>query len=186
MRFLEQLPLDLSPLEEILKVLATPASHVFIAGRLSPGSWRAVNDATQCWIRVVSEERGMVSSGRLQRRETFSFLADYIDRMGLEPFFSQLANRVQAALIDSRVLLAHRGSWPSSSDRFASDLGLVEQIEDPWLREFTSAAIEAPIPIVLGGHGLLSARITIWRFACAVRPVMIRRFFRIIPKWKTV
>lgn len=155
-RFLDQLPLNLSSIKEVLQVMATPASHVFVAGRLSPGPWRALNDATQCWIRVVSEERGMVSSGRLQRGETFSFLADYIDQIGLVPFFSKLADRVQAALIDTRVLLAHHGSWPPAADRFASDLGLVDQIEDPWLRDFTAAAMEVPIPILLGGHGLLS------------------------------
>jgi hypothetical protein len=30
-------------------------------------------------------------------------------------------------------------------------------ISDPWLREFTEAAIEAPIPVVLGGSSLVTS-----------------------------
>jgi CTP:molybdopterin cytidylyltransferase MocA len=46
--------------------------------------------------------------------------------------------------------------WPSAADRFYSDLGQPEQIEDAWLRSFTAAALEAAIPIVMGGHSLVS------------------------------
>jgi hypothetical protein len=148
--------LNRQPLEQLLKVLATPASHLFIAGRLGPAPWQMLNKATQCWIRVFSEERGMVSSGRQARGEVYSFLADYLDTIGPEAFFEKLSGQVQAALIDSRVLMAHHHIWPDETDRFASDLGLVEQIEAPWLREFTAAAQAAPIPVLLGGHSLLA------------------------------
>lgn len=154
--YLDQLPLDTRPLEAVLEILRRPAGQVFIAGRLGPLAWQALNQASQCWLRVFAEERGMVSSGRLARGEVFSFLADYIDRVGLEAFFTTLAQQAQAALIDTRVLLAHRGTWPRPADRFASDLGLIDQIRDPWLREFTAAAGAAPVPIILGGHGLLA------------------------------
>jgi hypothetical protein len=154
--YLASLPLDTSRLTDALGVLATPASQVFIAGRLAPAPWSALNKATQCWLRVVSEERGMVSSGRLARGEVTSILADYIQHIGLEAFFQNLSRQAQAAFIDTRVLLAHLGSWPPENDRFASDLGLVEGIGDRWLRDFTRVALDAPIPVVLGGHGLLS------------------------------
>jgi len=153
---LAALPLDTGRLRAALAILATPASQVFIAGRLSPAPWSALNQATQCWLRVVSEERGMVSSGRLERGEVYSLLAEMIQLTGMTHFFATLAQQVQAAFIDTRVLLAHHGSWPAVGDRFASDLGLVDQINDPWLREFTTAATAAPIPIVLGGHGLMA------------------------------
>jgi hypothetical protein len=154
--YLAGLALDTSKVEALMEVLARPASQVLIAGRLSPDPWRAINKVTRCWIRVISEERGMVSSGRLARGEVFSYLGAHIDAVGLQSFFNTLAHQVQAALIDTRVLLAHRGLWPAESDRFNSDLGLVDQIQDAWLREFTIGALEAPIPIVFGGHGLLS------------------------------
>ena len=98
----------------------------------------------------------MVSSGRLARGEVYSILGELIDHLGLPAFFDRLAQQAGAALVDSRVLMAHRGRWPSEADRFASDLGLVDQIQDPWLRDFTVQAVQAPIPVVLGGHGLLS------------------------------
>ena len=98
----------------------------------------------------------MVSSGRQARGEVFSFLADYLDAIGLEAFFEKLSGQAQAALIDSRVLMAHHQIGPDEADRFASDLGLVEQIKEPWLREFTAAASGASIPVLLGGHSLLA------------------------------
>jgi hypothetical protein len=155
-RYLEGLPLESGRVEQMLKVLATPAGHLFVAGRFGPAAWQALNKATQCWIRVFSEERGMVSSGRQARGEVYSFFADYVTAVGSELFFEKLSQQVQAALIDSRVLLAHHKSWPEEADRFASDLGLVSQINDSWLREFTAAAMAAPIPVLLGGHSLLA------------------------------
>jgi len=60
------------------------------------------------------------------------------------------------AFIDTRVLLAHRGLHPSRPDRFLSDLGRFEEIEDPFLHQFTEAATGAPTPVILGGHSLVS------------------------------
>ena len=65
-----------------------------------------------------------------------------------------------AAIVDSRVLLAHRlgadeARWPAAEDRFASDLLLAERIADPWLAELTTSAAAATIPILLGGHTLV-------------------------------
>ena len=133
-----------------------PQDGQSLADMYGPEAWTALNRVTQCWVRVFSEERGMRSSGRQSRAEVFSLLADYIEAIGFRSFFQKLANQVQAALIDTRVLLAHRGRWPSRSNRFASDLGLVEQVRDPWLRRLTEEAVASPIPIIFGGHGLLS------------------------------
>ena len=64
------------------------------------------------------------------------------------------------ALLDSRVLLAHRlgadeRAWPRAEDRFASDLLLAGRVADPWLRALTASAASAPVPVLLGGHGLV-------------------------------
>jgi hypothetical protein len=83
-------------------------------------------------------------------------LAEHISKAGMRDFFDTLSEISQAAFIDTRVLLAHRRIWPSRGDRFLSDLGSAAEIDDPWLNEFTFLAREAPIPIILGGHGLLS------------------------------
>jgi hypothetical protein len=159
---LESMPLETGPLKDALAILGRPASQVFIAGRLAPEAWSALNDVTRCWIRVISEERGMVSSGRLARSEVYSILGETIEALGMPTFFDRLARQADTALIDTRVLMAHRGRWPSAADRFASDLGRHDQIIEPWLRDFTIRAVEAPIPVILGGHGLLSGDLYAW------------------------
>ena len=101
----------------------------------------------------------MVSSGRQARGEVFSIMADYIDRLGPESFFAMLAQHAQAAFIDTRVLLAHHGLWPEGDERFAADLGLLDQVHEPWLARFSRAVKEAPLPVVVGGHGLMAGDI---------------------------
>ncbi len=155
-RYLEELPLPVERLRSVVDVLATPASQLFIAGRLAPDAWRALNEATRCWLRVLAEERGMVSSGRQERGEVFSLLGAHLETMGIERFFETLSSWTDAALLDTRVLLAHHRLWPSDDDRFASDLGWAEQVADPWLRRLTSAARDAGVPVLLGGHGLMA------------------------------
>ena len=98
----------------------------------------------------------MRASGRQARGEALSLLGFYLDEVGLERFFATLAKMSQAVFLDSRVLFAHRRIWPSAPDRFYSDLRQAEKINDPWVRRFTEAAIAAPIPVVLGGHSLVS------------------------------
>ena len=155
-RYLSQISLDTKTIQSILEVMRQQASQLFISGRLGPDAWQAINRSTQSWIRVLSEERGMVSSGRYARGEVFSILGTLVESMGPAGFFDMIAGHSQGALIDNRVLLAHRGKWPSEADRFASDLGMVDQIKDPWLRELSLAAKDAPIPVIMGGHGLLA------------------------------
>jgi CTP:molybdopterin cytidylyltransferase MocA len=154
--YLETLPLPLGPLQQVIDVLGTPASHVFIAGRVAPDAWRALNEATRCWLRVLAEERGMVSSGRQERGEVFSLLGAYLELLGMEAFFSALQQWAGAALIDTRVLMAHQQRWPSDHDRFASDLGWAEAVQDEWLQRLTLAARAAGVPVIFGGHGLMA------------------------------
>jgi hypothetical protein len=157
--YLATLPLDTTPYQTALDVLQTPAKHVFIAGRLNPNVWQAVNRVSQCWVRVLAEERGMVSSGREARGEVYSLLAAQLEAVGIDKFFADLARWADLALIDSRVLLAHRRLELPASDRFASDLGHTSDIENEWLRAFTFAAENAGIPCILGGHSLMSGNL---------------------------
>ena len=155
-RYLQAIPLETGRLQAVVEVLATPATRVFIAGRISPDAWSALNRVTHSWLRVVSEERGMVSSGRQARGEARSLLAAHIEAVGMDAFFATLADWADAALIDTRVLLAHHGRWPGEATRFASDLGRVDHVADDWLRSLTARALDAPLPILLGGHGLVA------------------------------
>ncbi len=94
------------------------------------------------------------------QRPAASVLGALLDHTGPDQLGAQLARLGEAAVIDTRVLLAHRfgadaARWPAAEDRFASDLLLHERIADPWLRDLTRAALDAPIPVVLGGHTLV-------------------------------
>jgi hypothetical protein len=144
------------PVEAVLDVAARDGSTLALIGRISPLAWQAINKATRCWTRVIAEERGMVASGRVERGEVRSALIPWIRARGLAGFFRDLAEMSDAMIFDSRVLLAALAIHPSASDRFASDLFWVDAIKDAWLREFTQAAAEAPIPIILGGHSIAS------------------------------
>lgn len=144
------------PIDAIAQRAAQVEGQLTLIGRVAPLAWQALNKATQCWIRVYSEERGMVASGRLERGEVRSLLGELLALRGPEAFFSTLAGMTDAAIIDSRPLMASQGHWPGDADRFASDLYLAEQIQNDWLREFTRAAQAASIPVLLGGHSLVA------------------------------
>ena len=94
------------------------------------------------------------------RRPPASIIGALIDRDGPESCGLHLARLADAAIVDTRVLLAHRlgadeSAWPAAEDRFASDLLLSDQIADPWLRALTTSVAAAAIPILLGGHTLV-------------------------------
>jgi hypothetical protein len=134
----------------------TPAKQVIIAGRVPQSTWAYLEGKTLCWMRVFSEERGMRASGRLADGLVRSLLADYLEWIGLGGFFQEMSELADAMFLDSRVIMAAHKSWPSPADRFNSDLRRPDEIADRFLREFTAAAITAPIPVVLGGHSLVS------------------------------
>jgi len=147
---------DDAHVRQAAKVLVTPAKQVIIAGRMPQSTWTFLESKTLCWMRVFSEERGMRASGRLSGGLVRSLLADYLALVGLEQFFHEMGELADAMFLDSRVMMAARGSWPSPADRFYSDLRRPDDIADPFLREFTAAALAALIPVVLGGHSLVS------------------------------
>ncbi len=144
------------PVADLLRVAAKEGSTLALIGRVSPLAWQALNKVTHCWTRVIAEERGMVASGRQERGEVRSVLIPWIRARGLAGFFDDLGEMADAAIFDSRVLFAARGIHPDASDRFASDLFWLDAIRDPWLRDFTKAAADAPIPVVLGGHSIVA------------------------------
>ena len=65
----------------------------------------------------------MEADGRAETGTARSLLGYYLDAVGSERFFETLSELGDAAIIDSRVLVAHAGSLPSREDRFLSDLG---------------------------------------------------------------
>ncbi len=143
-------------LEEVLEVLLDREAEIFVAGRVSTAAAAYLQTEALCRKRILAEERGMRASGRQARGEVRSLLGALLDVTGPMDFFESLSHMAAALILDTRVILAHRQSWPSGSDRYYSDLRDPQHIQDAFLREFTLAAREAPIPVVLGGHSLVS------------------------------
>ena len=109
----------------------------------------------------------MRASGREARGEVRSLLGLYTDIAGIDGLISALEQTCDAAFLDTRVLFAHQRLSPGRADRFASDAMMPEQVSDPWVRELTTAAATATIPVLLGGHSLISGGV--WAMSERVR-----------------
>ena len=168
--------IDLGPvmtrLAAVQRVTRDPRAELLVAGRTSAATVAWLEGHTPSRTRVLMEERGLRAASRLAQagpsaggteppqRPPASVLGALLDRDGPESFGRHLARLADAAIVDTRVLLAHRlgadeAAWPSAEDRFASDLLLADRIADPWLRALTASAAAATIPILLGGHTLV-------------------------------
>ena len=155
-------------LAAVRAVLADRRAEFTVAGRTSAGTLAVLERQSACRVRALVEERGMRAASRLAMAEPdavdgrppASALGLLLDLAGPESLGRFLARLGNAAVVDTRVLLAHRlgadeRRWPGAEDRFASDLLLPGLIADPWLRALTATAAGAPIPILLGGHTLV-------------------------------
>ncbi len=155
-RCVDELGWHSGQLDGVLEEMRRKGGSLLVAGRASSAAWRALEESTRCWARVFAEERGMRASGRQGRGEVRSLLADYLDLVGVDQFFEALSELAGAILLDNRVILAARRSWPPVADRFNSDLYRWREVENPFLRRFTRAAAEAPVPVVMGGHSVVA------------------------------
>jgi hypothetical protein len=163
-------------------VAADRRAELLVTGRTSPATLAWLERATAARVRAIVEERGLRAASRLAQgpsdgaagagtagagaagarepRPPASLLGMLLERDGPASLGEHLPKLSDAAIVDSRVLLAHRlgpdeAAWPPAEDRFASDLLLPDRIADPWLRELTAAAVASRIPILLGGHSLV-------------------------------
>jgi len=159
-----------SRLAAIAAVMRNQRAELIVAGRTSSRTMRWLERRTACRIRVVVEERGLKASigpGRGSEvvaehvgRPPASVLGALLEAIGAVALGTTVGRMADGALIDTRVLLAHRlgadeTTWPAEEDRYASDLLLVDSVTDPWLKVLTSAALAAPVPVVLGAHTLV-------------------------------
>jgi hypothetical protein len=178
-------PLIGERLAALSDVLRNRRAELLVAGRVSAKTLRWLESGVACRVRALVEERGLRAASRLAQsgattgsRPPRSVLGELLDRDGPESLASTVATLADAAVIDTRVLLAHRygaseaalppevqragaaqrpaatsrTAWPVPEDRFASDLLLPATIADPWLRALTESAIASDLPILLGGH----------------------------------
>ena len=153
-------------LAAIRSVAMDRRAELIVAGRTSAATLTWLERHASARIRAWIEERGLRAASTLAQagsatgRAPASLLGALLDQDGPGALGSLLARFGDGAIVDNRVLIAHRvgadeSAWPCAEDRFASDLLLPDLVADPWLRELTAAATTAPIPILLGGHSLV-------------------------------
>ena len=160
LRAVEETGWDRGPVQRALEAAALPHCRVFAAGRVGPSVMRFIQKNLRWRLRVISEERGMKAfsaepSGG-PRASVRSLTGLLLDLMGPEPFFQYLAEACDLALIDTRVIFAHWGTVVDMDTRTLSDLGRAEMVCDHKVRLFTQAARDARIPVLLGGHSLVT------------------------------
>ena len=155
-KFVDAFDVDVEPYRRLSRCLVDPQAELLLAGRVGSQVWPYLESETACRLRVYSEERGMQAAGRDASGKVRSLLAFHLREVGCQRFFAELGELADAACIDTRPMLSHLGVAASRADRFWSDLGRPDQIEDAFLTEFTQAANDAPIPVLLGGHSLIA------------------------------
>lgn len=156
-------------LGDLARVLADRRAELLVAGRTSATTLGWLERHARCRVRAIVEERGLRASSPLAlagdpggsaRRRSVSILGRTLATVGPGSLGTLVASFADGAIIDSRVLLADRlgadeGTWPTDEDRFASDLGAMDRIDDGWLAALTRGAMGAAVPVLLGGHTLV-------------------------------
>ncbi|MEP7360810.1 MAG: hypothetical protein ABI744_04445 [Chloroflexota bacterium] len=161
-------------LEELRAVVRDPGKELLVFGRSGSPTLAWLERNVRCRVRFLAEERGMRASSPLAIagslattnsavRSTLSML---LLQRGPAALAEIVANLADAALIDTRVLLAARhGSdesrWPAPADRYASDLHDYKAVKDKWLAPVTRSAATAQQPILLGAHTLVGPGVRI-------------------------
>lgn len=165
----EHAPVELPRVNDLRSVARDPHAELLVFGRSSAWTLRWLERTVRCRVRFLAEERGMrassplainaprAESGGKQPRATIGLLLDQRGAEALADIISELAD---GAIVDSRVLMAHRlgadeSAWPTPADRFASDLLRFSDVEDQWLKALTRSAAESSRPVLLGGHSLV-------------------------------
>lgn len=142
--------------QAVLDVLVDPEKELLLLGRVGGHLARHLEHDAACRVRILSEERGMESSGRAERGAVRSLVGALSHGRTPTELVELLCQFGDAVVWDTRVLMAHLGFWPPPAERFASDLLDPTGITNPILRELTSACGSATIPFLLGGHALVS------------------------------
>jgi len=143
-------------IDALMRLVTTPERELVVAGRVGAPVWTYLESQTACRVRMLAEERGMQAAGRDLSGAARTTLGFLYQEIGARRFFERLGELGDGMLFDTRVLFAHLGWRPQPAERFAADLFDAAAVGHAPLREFTEAARDAPYPLLLGGHTLVS------------------------------
>ena len=162
-RALEQVAFDHPALDTILSLLTDRTSMLYLIGRVNPATWRFFEQEVACRTSGMIEGRGMKATASTRAR----FLATTLREHGADQLFSILESCADGALIDTRPLLADaNGTLPSQDVRYNSDMFRLDEVHNPRWHELTARAMASQIPIILGGHSLVSGGLYLLADAC--------------------
>ena len=155
-------------LDDLRALVRDPTKELLVFGRSGSRTLGWLERNVRCRVRFLAEERGMRASsplaiagrGKAPLRQPTSTLSLLLEGRGPSALAQIVAELADAAIIDTRVLLAARlgsdeSGWPPQADRFASDLHDHAAVKDTWLKELTRSAAAARQPILLGSHSLV-------------------------------
>lgn len=149
---LAELPWRLPALDAAVACLRGDRPHVGLFGRV-PSDLLAHLDMAARWRpHVLSEDRGLKAQG-LDGRQVGGLMA----ALGPERLLDAAVGVCDVVFFDTRPLAQAWDAGPA--DRFYSDLGRDDRIGTARLRSFTRRVAASPIPVVLGGHCLVSGGI---------------------------
>jgi CTP:molybdopterin cytidylyltransferase MocA len=167
-------------LDQLRAVVRDPLKELLVFGRSGSRTLAWLERNVRCRVRFLAEERGLRASSPLAiggssagarsrdaaPRRPAATLSLLLTQRGPAALSEVVAELADAALIDSRVLLAARLgkdelAWPPQGDRFASDLHHPASVHDPWLQALTRSAADAKQPILLGGHSLVGPGVAV-------------------------
>jgi hypothetical protein len=152
--------LDVPHLERLGDVIRDREGELVVAGRVPAATMAELETETACRVRAFVEERGMRSARRSAQPR--SLLAAFMNRTSPAELMAELSALGDGVVLDTRVLMAAQGgsadasAWPAEEERLASDFGDASRVSTAWLRELTESAAHAPVPVLCGGHALVS------------------------------
>lgn len=155
-RMLDAVELDTALLERAMPLLVSQRANATLIGRVATNIWgRALPDIPGP-KRLFVEERGMDATGRDERGEVRSVIGYLAEAVGFERLFAILADCSDIVMFDTRVVFRHLKLELSKADRFASYLGEADLVQNVQARAFTAAALAAPMPVLMGGRGIVA------------------------------
>ena len=160
--FLKKQELANSALSRLVDLLPDRSAHLLIIGRLNPTTWGHFERGVACRTSAIAEGRGI----RAYPSQKKTLAGAVMHREGVHAFFEKLSWMADAAIIDSRPVLSEERKIPGPADRFASDMLRPQLVGDRLWREFTEGAVEAPIPVLLGGHSMVNGGLYLLSEAC--------------------
>lgn len=153
--------LEVLHLEALGEVLRDRRAELVVAGRVAGVTFAELETEAACRVRAFVEERGM-RSARADGGVPRSVLATLMARSSPAALIAELTRLGDAVVLDTRVLMAavvgsaEAHDWPPDEERFSSDFGDARRIATPWLRELTETAAASSVPVLFGGHALVS------------------------------